>query len=222
VLYHGFDESWRWRFDVADQIHVKFWHQMAGWLAELPFAVRDKFVSLDAGAITYEPGATADLRVRLRDGEGKPVTNAAVAGVLYRDGLKVATIPLSPDENTGGLFRGRTVALEPGDYEVGVQSVAIPESELRARVPFKVTPHRTTELTELGLNEDLLRQMATAGGGEYLREENVDRLPQLLAPMSEGKVIEADTVLWQSFWWFLPIIGLLTAEWIIRKRAGLL
>jgi hypothetical protein len=222
VLYHGFDESWRWRFDVADQIHVKFWHQMAGWLAELPFAVRDKFVSLDAGAITYEPGATADLRVRLRDGEGKPVTNAAVAGVLYRDGLKVATIPLSPDENTGGLFRGRTVALEPGDYEVGVQSVAIPESELRARVRFKVTPHRTTELTELGLNEDLLRQMAAAGGGEYLREENVDRLPQLLAPMSEGKVIEADTVLWQSFWWFLPIIGLLTAEWIIRKRAGLL
>jgi hypothetical protein len=64
--------------------------------------------------------------------------------------------------------------------------------------------------------------MAAAAGGEYLREENVDRLPELLAPMSEGKVIESDTVLWQSFWWFLPIIGLLTVEWIIRKRAGLL
>ena len=40
--------------------------------------------------------------------------------------------------------------------------------------------------------------------------------------MSEGRVIESDTVLWQSYWWFLPIVALLTIEWIIRKRAGLL
>jgi hypothetical protein len=35
-------------------------------------------------------------------------------------------------------------------------------------------------------------------------------------------VVEGDTVLWQSYWWFLPIILLLTAEWIIRKRVGML
>ncbi|MCA1660563.1 MAG: hypothetical protein LC642_08530, partial [Verrucomicrobiaceae bacterium] len=70
VFYHAFDDSWRWRYEVADQWHVKYWHQAANWVAELPFAVRDKFVSLDAGAITYQPGESADLRVRLRDGEG--------------------------------------------------------------------------------------------------------------------------------------------------------
>jgi hypothetical protein len=29
-------------------------------------------------------------------------------------------------------------------------------------------------------------------------------------------------VLWQSWWWFIPIVLLLTLEWILRKRAGML
>ncbi|MDQ3624479.1 MAG: VWA domain-containing protein, partial [Verrucomicrobiota bacterium] len=142
--------------------------------------------------------------------------------VLFRDGRKVATIRLAADENAGGLFRGKTAALEPGNYEVAVQSVAIAERDSRARTEFKVEPRATGELSTLSLNEELLRQMADQSGGQYLREEQIDKLAALLAPMSQGKVIETDTVLWQSYWWFLPLISLLTAEWIIRKRVGLL
>ncbi len=222
VLYQAFDDSWRWRYEVADQYHVRYWNQIANWMAELPFAVRDKLISLDAGAMTYRPGDSADLRVRLRDGQGRPVTNAAVDAVLFRDGRRVATIRLTPDDNAGGLFRGRTAALEPGSYEVAVESAAIAERDARARTGFKVEPLETGELTQLSLNEELLRQMAAVTGGEYLREENVDRLVELLAPISQGRVIESDTVLWQSYWWFLPIVLLLTAEWIIRKRVGML
>jgi hypothetical protein len=64
--------------------------------------------------------------------------------------------------------------------------------------------------------------MASATGGEYLREENISRLTDLLAPMSQGRVIESDTILWQSYWWFALVVLLLTAEWILRKRAGML
>jgi hypothetical protein len=222
VFYHAFDDSWRWRFEVADLYHVKYWNQIANWIAEIPFAVRDKFVSLDAGGITYRPGESAEIRVRLRDGEGRPVTNAGVDAVLSRDGKKVATIRLAPDENAGGLFRGKTAALEPGNYEVAVQSAAIAERDTKARTEFKVEPRETGELTQLSLNEDLLRQIAATTGGEYLREENIDRLADALAPMSQGKVIESDTVLWQSWWWFVPIVLLLTVEWIVRKRVGML
>ena len=222
VLYQAFEDSWRWRYEVADQHHVRYWNQIANWIAELPFAVRDKFVSLDAGAITYRPGDSADLRVRLRDGEGRPVTNATVDAVLSRDGAKVATIRLLPDDNAGGLFRGRTAALEPGNYTVAIESAAIPASELKARTEFKVEPRETGELTQLSVNEDLLRQMSAVSGGRYLREEQLPRLAELLAPMSQGRVVESDTLLWQSYWWFAPVVALLTAEWIVRKRAGML
>lgn len=222
VLYQAFDDSWRWRYEVADQHHVRYWNQIANYMAELPFAVRDRLISLDAGALVYRPGDSADLRVRVRDGQGRPVTNAAVDAVLYRDGRRVATIRLSPEENAGGLLRGRTAALEPGSYEVAVESAAIAERDAKARTSFKVEPLETGELTQLSLNEELLRQMSAITGGEYLREENIDRLIELLAPMSQGRVVESDTVLWQSYWWFIPIVLLLTIEWIIRKRVWML
>jgi hypothetical protein len=145
-----------------------------------------------------------------------------VDAVLYRDGARIATMRLAPDENAGGLFRGRTAELEPGSYEVGIESAAIPERDARARTSFRVEPRKTGELTQLSLNEELLRQMATESGGQYLREENIGRLTDLLAPLSRGKVQETSTVLGQSYWWFIPIILLLTAEWILRKRAGLI
>jgi len=220
VYYQAFDDSWRWRYEVADQWHVKFWNQLANFVAEPPFAVRDKFVSLDAGAITYQPGDTADLRVRLRDGEGKPVSNATVDAVLTKDGKRVASIRLNAEE--GGIFRGKTAPLETGSYEVAIETAAIPENQLKARTSFKVEPRDTGELTQLSVNEELLRQVAAASGGRYFREENFDRVLELLAPMTQGRVVESDTVLWQSWWWFLPIVGMLTIEWLLRKRAGML
>jgi hypothetical protein len=220
VYYQAFDESWRWRYEVADQYHVKFWNQLASFVAEPPFAARDKFVSLDAGQLTYQPGENADLRVRLRDGEGKPVADAAVAAVLYRDGQKVATIPLNSDE--GGLYRGKTAALEPGNYELAVETAAVPEGQMKARTQFKVTARESAERTILSLNEDLLRQISVASGGEYFREEQANTLLAKLAPLSAGQVEESDTHLWQDWWWFTPLVLLLTLEWILRKRAGML
>src|SRR5205823_5307795 len=127
----------------ADLYHQRFWNQIANAMTEPPFAVRDKFVSLDAGAITYEPGESADIRVRLRDAQGRPAQNASVEAVLFRDGKKVATIKLAPDENSGGLYRGRTGELQPGRYEVGVQSAAIPERDTQARTEFEVAERQT-------------------------------------------------------------------------------
>jgi len=220
VYYHAFDESWRWRYEVADQYHVRFWNQIADYIAEAPFAARDKYIQLDAGQLNYQPGEQAEIRVRLRDSQGKPVADTAVSAVLYRDGEKVATITLTPDE--GGLYRGRTAALDAGKYEVGVDTAAVPADQLKVRTQFNVLGRDSIERTLLSLNEDLLRQIASAGAGEYLREEQCDQLIERLAPMSTGQVIESDTVLWQSWWWFIPIVVLLTIEWILRKRAGML
>jgi len=222
VLYHGFEESWRWRREVADQHHTRYWNQVANWLAELPFAVRDRFVSLDAGALVYRPGESAQVRVRLRDGEGKPVSEARIEAVLWKNGERVASIALSAEENQGGLFRGSTAGLEAGDYEVSIESPVIPAAENKARTGFRVAGRETGVLSLLNLNEELLRRVSVASGGRYLREEEAGVLEKLLEPLSEGKVIELDTALWQSYYWFFPLAILLGLEWYLRKRLGLL
>jgi hypothetical protein len=222
VLYAGFDESWRWRYEVEDKYHQRYWNQVANWIIEPPFTVRDKFVALDAGAITYQPGEVAQLRVRLRDDKGMPIFKAEPQAMLYHDGKKVATIALVPDESSGGIFRGKTADLTEGEYEVRVKVKGFSESDMKAETKFVVQPSDQGELTALNCNEDLLRQMASQSRGEFFREEQVAQIAKRLEPYSQGKVVESETVLWQSWWWFVPVVGLLTAEWILRKRAGLM
>ena len=64
--------------------------------------------------------------------------------------------------------------------------------------------------------------MAQASGGRFFREEELDRLAGVLEPLSSGRVIESDMFLWQSYWWFTLVILLLTLEWLLRKREGML
>jgi hypothetical protein len=222
VLYCGFDESWRWRYEVGDLYHQRFWNQIAKWIMEPPYPVEDKFVALDTGPSNYAPGESAEIRARLRDAQGRLLLQARAEALVLRNGQRVAAVALEPDANTGGTFRGRTPALEPGDYEVRVRVDGLPEEELKARTEFHVTARGAPELAQLHANEAVLREMAFHSGGEFFREEEAARLLERLRPLSEGRIVETENLLWQSWWWFTPLVLLLTAEWALRKRAGMI
>jgi hypothetical protein len=139
-----------------------------------------------------------------------------------REGRKVATIPLTADENETGIYRGRSAPLTDGDYEVRVRVEGLPDAEMKARTGFAVRRAATGELAELNCNEPLLRELAANSGGRYFREEELGALIERLKPLSQGRVVETETVLWQSWWWFGAVMLLLALEWALRKRAGMM
>lgn len=222
VLYFASDESWRWRYEVADRYQARIWSQIFSAMTELPFAVRDAHVALDTNQLQYKPGDSAIIRTRLRDNAGHYLTKGEVQGTLVRDGEVKSALKLTADENGSGVFRGATGPLTPGHYELGVSAEGFPESDTRARVEFDVEKPDTGELTVWNLDESLMRHMAEESGGHYLREEQAEQLGHLIEPLSQGKIIEREIVLSRSYWWFLPIVLLFTTEWVIRKRTGML
>lgn len=222
ALYAAFDESWRWRYEVADLYHQRFWNQAVREIMEPPFAVRDARVSLAADRPVYDAGASAAVRVRLRDAEGRPVAKADAEAWVYRDGRRVSSVRLEPDENAGGVFRARTGPLPPGRYEVRVRRDGAAEADPRVAVEFVVRPPEVGELAQLTCDEDLLRRVAALSGGEYFREEETGPLAARLERMSRRRVVEAETPLAHGWAWFVPIVALLTAEWVARKRSGML
>jgi hypothetical protein len=225
VLYAGFDGTWRWRFEVADKYHQRYWHQIASWIMETPFAVSDELVAIDPGASTYSPGESAALRIRVRDREGKPLDDpkVAVEALVWREGKIVATVPMKTDPDSGGLFRGETPALTAGEHQVTVRANGLfEEDELRSKAEFLVQESESPEFSTLTCKEDLLREVAKLSGGTYLREEQIGRLNELLKPISSGRLVKKEIALWQSYWWFVPIILLLGLELFLRKRAGML
>ena len=105
---------------------------------------------------------------------------------------------------------------------MSMRAAGYSDAALKARSGFVVLPPESGEMTQTAANESLLKQIAADTGGAFLREEEIGRLPELLSPLSSGRVVPSDTVLWQSYWWFAAIVMLLTVEWVLRKRAGLL
>jgi hypothetical protein len=225
VLYSALDESWRWRYEVADQYHGKYWNQVANWVMEPPYAVHDRFVSIDTGGFTYQKGEKAELQVRLRDEQGLPVLEATAEAVLVADdkpGEIVTTIPLTADANAGGVFRGSTDKLNAGVYQVAVRATGFRSEQLTARAKFVVLGDPSGEMNALSCDEELLRQVASLSGGEYLREEDAATLPARLAPFSKGHIEQRELVLWRSWYWFTPLVALFTTEWLVRRKAGLI
>ena len=222
VLYLASDETWRWRYKVADTWHQRIWNQLAKYVMPRPFAVSDEFVSLDTGAVRYDFGSTVDVRARLMGLDGKPAINATADALVWKDGRIVSTVSLNADPDVPGIYRGQIAALPEGEYQVSIRAAGYSDAALQARSGFVVLPPESGEMTQTAANESLLKQIAADTGGAFLREEDMFSLPELLRPLSSGRVVESETLIWQSYWWFAAIVMLLTLEWVLRKRAGLL
>lgn len=222
VLYLACDETWRWRYKVADVYHQRIWNQLAKFVMPPPFAVSDEYLAIDTGPVSYEFGDSVPIRIRLKGRDGKPAVNAIVDALIRKDGRVVSTVSLTADPDVPGIYRGRTEDFPAGAYEVSVRASDYSESVLKARTEFVVLPPESGEMEQTASSATVLQAMAEASGGAFLREEQLALLPELLSPLSSGRVVESDTLIWQSYWWFAAIVTLLTVEWMLRKRAGLL
>ncbi len=224
VLYSATDETWRWRQDVGDRHFEKFWKQAAKIVMEEPFAVMDRFLAIDSGPPHYEVGERAQIRVRMRDPGAMAwleTNKAKPVAMLMQAGKVVAQIPLDADFQSA-LYRGFSEPLLGGDYEVRIRVPGLAEDQVKARTQFSVASVPSGEMSVLHCHEKQLRQMAADSGGRYYPEEELQQLVDALKPLSSGETFVEEEKLWQSYWTFLPIMLLLTVEWALRKRAGLI
>ncbi len=221
VFYSALDESWRWRFRVADMHHARYWNQIGTWIMASPFSASDRFVSIDAGPLSYSPGQSAEIRAQVRDEQGRPITDAVVTAIVMKGEDVVASLPMEADKERG-QFVTETAPLEKGEYDVRLQVAGYPQDQLQASAKFFVEAPEVGEMSQLTLNEEFLKRIAANATGEYYREENAAELVERLRPLSREKIVESDTPLWESYMWFVPILFLLTADWVLRKRAGMI
>lgn len=221
VIYFASDSSWRWRYKVADKFHSRFWNATMAAVMQPPYAVSDRFAAIATDRFEYQPGDAPEIRVRLRDANDAPVAGATVDAVLSRDGQIVATAALSLDDGPRGTYRGRAQSLPPGRYDVGVRAGGMDSRQLTATTPIWVAPDRSREWSRLSIDQANLKTIAAQNGGRYLPADQISELPRLLESISNGRRIETDIAIWQTWWWFAVILAVLATEWLLRKIAGL-
>ncbi len=221
VFYFSTDQTWRWRYKVADRFHSRFWNQMLASAMQPPYAVSDQYTALGTDEIEYEVGQSATIRAKLQGASGDAIGDATVDALLIQDDQVIATVPLSVDDPDRGTYRGKTLPLESGAYRVRIQASGFDAQALQASTPIWVGTREAVEMSTVALDVSTLEGLTDTAGGRYFHETDTEQLLETLRPLSSGTVIESDIQLWQSYYWFVAILLLLAAEWWLRKRAGL-
>ncbi|MBU6173798.1 MAG: hypothetical protein KGQ60_08340, partial [Planctomycetes bacterium] len=229
VVYFATDETWRWRYSVADLYHQRFWSQIATWCMRTPFVVSGDFIALDAGKRIYRPEEQVVVRAKLLDDRRQPLENALVHMIVSNNDKVIARIPMESVSSSTGMYTGvlgpflnsdMKAQFTPDIYRVQVETSGVPPNALGVSTSFQLVSTVDIEMERLACNRALLEEMASVGSGKYLPLTDADQVIVELENSSTGRIVEQDTLLWQSFPWFVAIMGLLTMEWIARRRCG--
>ncbi|NND99732.1 MAG: hypothetical protein HKN47_20630, partial [Pirellulaceae bacterium] len=168
VFYLSTDQTWRWRYKVADKFHARFWNQLLASVMQPPYSASDEYVALGTNKVEYKSGESSTIRVRLQNTIGKPVGDATVDALLVANDRVIASVPLDVDDPARGTYQGQTPPLLPGAYSVRIRASGFDEAALQASTPIWVSSETTDEMRRVGLDENALNQIVTAASGTYV------------------------------------------------------
>jgi hypothetical protein len=216
VVFVGTDNTWRWRKNVGDVFHTALWGQMAQRVSLPRLLGGSRRTQLSTDRKNYTTGDRVAIYARLYSAGFDPVQEPSVKGI---HGLRDASggkseVTLRPVPEQPGLYRGEFVAGAPGAYHFFV------EQDLNTPLEFDVAEPKF-ELGETAMNEPLLRDLASVTGGAFFREEDLHRLPDTIAAKTERVRSPLEVPLWSSPLYFLLMLAVVTAEWVLRKMSHL-
>ena len=76
-------------------------------------------------------------------------------------------------------------------------------------------------MADPGLNAALLERLASATGGRVISAADAGQLPATLRASLPAAALAVRSDAWHNAWSFALLIGLLSAEWLLRRRWGL-
>jgi len=168
------------------------------------------------------------LETRVRDEAFRPLDDAMVKIEVTGPEGKKSSLFAEPSLQEAGLFEAEFFPQVPGPYRVEATVETMATDEGRGSpmiIGQKVTGWAhdpvAKEFVSLEPQVDWMKQLAEESGGQVLDLNQLKQLPELL---NNIRVPVEETVtepLWHAPWIFALILGLLGAEWWMRRKGGL-
>jgi uncharacterized membrane protein len=211
------EASWRWRMllPASDTTHELVWRQLARWIA----SGAAERIEIPTAALAL-PGTTENIGVLVRDEVFNPVSNAVVALRVTEPGGRERTMAAALTEPSEGRYTAAVRFDQPGVYTVAADVRRGSEVLGSVRRPLLVGGV-DVELAQPRLNEAVLRRIAETTGGRYVPANEAHTVPALLSETDSGKPPREMRDVWHNGFSLAAIIGLLAAEWMLRRRVGL-
>lgn len=230
VLLLHFDQTWRFRYGVGDTYHHRFWGQVTRWGAGPNLRSGNDFVRLGTDRLSYTPNDAIEVTAKILDPDRRPVTDAGVEVEIWKDGERLRKQRLSYRTDSSGLYETSLSGLdEEGEYELKLVGEEVDEA--LAAVPdgpteistelLVVTTRNPIELAELTADRDFLNRATTLTGGKLAELDDLASLVDSFGAPKEVLKERRNVTLWDKWPLLLAFFGLLTTEWVTRRRSGL-
>ena len=211
------EASWRWRMlaPSTDRTYERFWRQTVRWLGG--GAPERVTLRVDGGR---SEGEALRIEVAAADERFAPLADARVLVRVQDPNGDEHEHAASPRPDRPGRYAVEVPPGGPGVHRV--TAVVEHGGDTLAPEPAAVLVGRADpELSQPRRDDRLLRGLARASGGRSFDLGGVaglaDAVRAGLGPPPAPVVRDA----WDSVWGFLAIVGLLSAEWGLRRRWGL-
>lgn len=221
VMSVGAMGLWQWSFlpaemDQYDDIYQRFWGQMVRWLVTGSDFLPGQDISFLLDKNTYAPGEKVHLSVstKLID------SNAYEPWIQITgpDSKDVMMIPKS-QENDKELYSTIFTTDVEGEYKAVLHNnVGTPSTE---EIRFTVYQN-ALEKRYVSADRELLEKLSSITGGEQMELGDLKDLPAKVAQFEQlsCEKVRAHDV-WDRLGVFALLIGVMGAEWLIRRASGL-
>jgi uncharacterized membrane protein len=219
----AFDTTWRWVLspDETADLQRRFWRQVATYLAD-----PQPNAWLETSRSTYDADALATGRQEVlvtagvEDSRGLPVRAEPTVTLTAPDGKSRPVTVRRTDRMFRAVLRPPT---QPGVYDLTL-SANVDGRTLRAKQRFEVVRTRPETDTPWA-DAERMRRIARASDGRAVTlgqlGELLRNLSRQVQPRRQRVVEETDLPGLLRWWWLLGVVGLLWAEWFLRKRSRL-
>jgi uncharacterized membrane protein len=210
-------DLWQWRLNSnRDSDLYKAWRQTIRWLvADVPRRVEVKFDESEAN------GQTIPVQIQVVDRQYLPSTNAKITAVVTRPDGEKTEIPVRPSDTQAGIWELNYAPRQQGVYRLEVVARETDGTQIGKREAAWVSDLDAREFARLQPDRDYLQRIADQTGGEVVElqqlESLAERIPARSAPLMDRKT----RPWWHNSWIFSIAIGLLIAEWGLRRWHGM-
>ncbi len=228
VLYLGWDATWRFRYKHGDTYHHRFWSQVLRWATTGKLPVGMKLVKLGTDRARYTTGESVTVRAKMTKPDGTGLTDAQVRAVVADGERTVTSGRMEHLEGSGGVYETRFSGLGADTYTIRLESPQIetlrqPDDPLgEVATSIVIERSRSAEHLDLTADGELMGQLADVTDGLILRPGVREVVADCLRLEPVVSYVHQQLTVWDRWPLLLVFATIAGAEWILRKRAGLM
>jgi hypothetical protein len=216
-LFIGTSETYQWRSHVGEKYYTQIWGQMIQALTAQH--TNTGLTQLQTDKPKYLTGEHIKISGRVFKAGYEPDTDPELVGVLSikapnQSPATTSEVQLEAIAGRPGEYEGEAIAQVAGTYTYSL------EKDHDTKVKCNVVKPQI-ELSDIAMNEDLLKAMASAADGHFFREEDLNSLPAMITSQSADSVTLKKIPLSFTPILLIALIILGSLEWLIRRQSEL-